>query len=81
MPDLQKLQETAAIEAELMTWMAVHGGLCLALRHRDLTGAVRDTLLRMVGGIEEMLLAGGALTQAEIDLIHQVEAEESPHGD
>lgn len=60
--------EEATIEAELLTWMAVHGNICLALRHpENRSQFVRPRMIRLVKEIGAMLVERGFMTQAELD--------------
>jgi hypothetical protein len=78
-PNATVAREKALVEASLITWMAVHGGLCLALRHPDLKGPSRGLIENAIDSIGELLVAGGILTEAELAEAQRVEREESPH--
>lgn len=57
--------------------MAVHGHLCLALRHpgtRDLT--TRPLVVRAVKRLGQLMVQQGAFTVEELAAIERVEAEE-----
>jgi hypothetical protein len=78
MPDLERAEARASVESSLLTWMAVHGALCLALRHPGMR--VTPDATRVISdfrdGLGEMLVATGFLSQAEIDEAMQLEREE-----
>lgn len=54
-------------------WLAIHGYLCLALRHPQATGPTRQIALDLVQDLEAAFLAQGLLDQEDVDLIHKVE--------
>lgn len=65
--DITKARVRVSVRAELWVWMAVHGNLCLALRHPQNTGPSR------VHGIEgfvchlgKLLVEHGILTAEEL---------------
>jgi hypothetical protein len=65
------------IPAEALTWLAVHGNLCLALRHPDNNSPrVRPRMIKMVKRLGELLVESGLLTQAEIDEATRYELEQ-----
>ncbi len=59
MPNLVHAEQLAAFEANLISWAAVHGCLCLGLRHPDYTGPSRVLVEQVVSGIEMLLIQGG----------------------
>jgi len=75
MPDISKLSDTVEINAALCKWMAIHGALCLALRHPEMGASVREVLLECVAKLEALFLGTGLLTPEEIAEIHRVEVE------
>lgn len=76
--DLSIARKPAAIETELIAWSAVHGCLCLALRHPEYTGASRSMVEHMLNGIETLLVDGGLFTRAEMDAAHKTEQDLRP---
>lgn len=68
--------KTHLIEASFLHWMAVHGSLCLAMRHPQYTGSSRELVLEMVETIEVIFLKEG-MPKAELDYIHKVEQKET----
>lgn len=62
------------VEADLLTWMAVHGNLLLALRHPQNCGPAGQLVADFAKKLGEMLVEGGIITQAELDYTHQVES-------
>jgi hypothetical protein len=55
------------VEAEALTWMAVHGNLCLSLRHPQNQGPSRALIADVIRDIGDALVNSGLLTRAEID--------------
>lgn len=67
--------DKASIEAELLTWMAVHGNICLALRHPDNNSTrVRPRMVQLINTIGVLLVDSGFMTQAELDDATRYEA-------
>lgn len=62
----------------LIVVLALHGHLCLALRHPENTGGSRTLIEELVEDLEAQLVAIGALTPAEVTDIHRVEAAAAP---
>lgn len=77
MPNLAVAQEPAAVEMELLSWMAVHGAICLALRHPRMSAPSHRTsramLLAFIEGLETLMRERGLLTADEIHQVHRVE--------
>jgi hypothetical protein len=71
--NLDKALERATLDASLLEWMAVHGNLCLALRHPNNSGGSRALVAKVVDQISKLLVERGLLTQAEIDAATAVE--------
>jgi len=61
------------VEMNLGRWFAIHGYLCLALRHPQTTDPSRQIVLDLVGDLEAAFLSLGLLDQEDINLIHKVE--------
>jgi hypothetical protein len=66
------------IEASGVVWVTVHGLLCLALRHPEMTGDSRKIALEFVSNLGRGLVAWGILTADELTLVEQTEAEKRP---
>jgi hypothetical protein len=71
--NLDKALEKATLEFSMLQWMAIHGNLCLALRHPNNTGASRALVATAIDEISKLIVARGLLTQAEIDAATAVE--------
>lgn len=56
--------------------MAVHGSLCLALRHPQNRGAARPLVVAFTKSLGEWLVHCGALTPEQLVEAQQLEAEE-----
>jgi len=67
---------TMTVTAPQLTWLAVHGNLCLALRHPDNRGASRPWVLAFVKALGQHLVDAGVLTDAELRVAEKLEAEE-----
>jgi hypothetical protein len=68
------------LETSGLVWLAVHGSLCLALRHPGFTGEARDMVLNFTKTLGQALVDCGALTEQDLALVEQVEQQENPHG-
>jgi len=67
-------------ELNLLTIMAIHGNLCLALRHPANRGPSTQLVAAVVRQLGEVLVARGALTAAELAEVYAVEAKEDGFG-
>jgi hypothetical protein len=56
-----------------LTWMAVHGNLCLALRHPANSGPSRKLIENFVRQLGENLVENGVLTAAELAEVQRTE--------
>jgi len=74
--DLDKLNRKAAISAPLLTWVAIHGNLCLALRHPENVGDSRKLVLNFVKELGRFLVKSGIFTQSQLEAMEKVEIEE-----
>lgn len=72
----EKAAERVAVEADLFTWMTVHGNLLLALRHPGNQGPSANVARNFVEALEAVLLRGGILDQEDIDKSHEVEQQQ-----
>jgi hypothetical protein len=63
----EKAKIPCQIEADLFTWMTVHGNLQLALRHPENVGPSRAVMENFVQSLEEILVRGGIIDQEDID--------------
>lgn len=75
--DIDKALETAEIEETLFVWMAVHGNLCLALRHPQNAGASREYVEKFVRKLSALLVERGLITQSQIDDATRLERAET----
>ena len=75
--DVSKAHERATVEASLWQ-VAVHGNLCLALRHPGNQGETRALVVSIVHQLAKLLVERGILTQEEMDYATKVEQNE--HG-
>lgn len=77
MPNLDAARTVVPLEINLLSLMAIHGLLCLALRHPKITeGTVRSIGLKFIEDAGRMLVRGGLLTEEELEEVHRVEEEE-----
>lgn len=74
----RKANVEGTVTGTLLQWMAVHGYLCLALRHPQANGPSRQIALHVVDQLEKLLVEGGLLSREEMAEGHQVEAAEGP---
>ena len=70
------LLKTAEIRANLLTWLTVHGNLCLALRHPENRGASRSYVVQFTKQLGQALVKWGVITQAQLREAHKLELEE-----
>ncbi len=64
------------IKVNVLTLLAVHGNLCLALRHPQNLGESRDLVLNFCKQIGEELVLLGALTPEQLKDAYKEESEE-----
>jgi len=80
LPEAEKaawmIQHRAQVIANYLTWLAVHGNLCLALRHPENRGASRRYVVDFVKGLGKMLVAAGVMTEAQMKAAWRLEVEE-----
>ena len=78
MPTLDETvwRKHVTLELSLLTVMAVHGNLCLALRHPANRGPSTRLVVALVRQLGEFLVARGALTAAELAEVYAVESAE-----
>lgn len=69
-------EKKAQVEANLLTWITIHGNLCLALRHPQNRGPSRVYAVAFVKEIGRMLVEHGAITEEQLRKIEKLEAEE-----
>jgi hypothetical protein len=74
------LTEPHSIEVNGLMWMAIHGTLCLGLRHPAYTGPSRLLVKSFVEELGRKLTDWGVLTDDELALVEKTEQQESPHG-
>jgi hypothetical protein len=73
--DLDKARQRVMVEVDLLTWMAVHGNLLLALRHPHNVGLSGQRVQDFVCELGEMLVKEGLLSRAELDHVMKVESD------
>jgi len=64
------------VTANLLTWLTVHGNLCLALRHPQNQGPSRRFVVDFVKQLGELLVAWGVITDEERAAAERIEVEE-----
>jgi hypothetical protein len=64
------------VKADLLTWMIVHGNLCLALRHPQNRGPSRNVAVMLTKALGKALVEWGALTSEQLEEAEKLEAEE-----
>ncbi len=70
-PDL--LRERATVELPMITWLAIHGNLCLALRHPNNAGPSRLKIIEAIQVLSGIIIAAGVMTQQEMDEANKFE--------
>jgi hypothetical protein len=74
-----KATKHARMRTDLLSWMAVHGNLCLALRHPANDGLSRDLVRQFRDRLGRMLVEAGMLTREQLLEATALEREMSPH--
>lgn len=69
------LRQLLTVQAEGHVWLAVHGYLCLALRHPGTEGPSAALITEFVVRLGEAAVQGGILTPEELQLHYHHEAE------
>jgi hypothetical protein len=64
------------VKANLLTWITVHGNLCLALRHPQNQGPSRKVAVMFTKALGKALVEWGALTPEQLEEAEKLEAEE-----
>jgi hypothetical protein len=75
--DVSRLDMRVTFEMDALELLAIHGCLCLGLRHPHFQGPTRSLILQFVKDAEIKLLEIGLIRPEHIRIIHQVEAEEA----
>lgn len=73
--DPRMLTANASVTAPMLTWVTVHGNLCLSLRHPSNVGQSRELCLQMVEHLSKLIVDAGIMTQEEMDFANRVEQE------
>jgi len=73
-------QKTMMINASLLTWITVHGNMCLGLRHPQNRGPSRAYAVAFVRQLGQELVKAGAITEQELKEAEKLEAEEGSEG-
>jgi hypothetical protein len=71
--DPDKLREVVAVELPMLGWLAIHGNLCLALRHPQNAGESRGQVLTAVRLLSTLIVEQGIMSQTEMDHALRVE--------
>jgi hypothetical protein len=74
--NLEMATEIRQLNAPLLTWLAVHGNLCLALRHPANLGKSRERMVGLIRTISVLLVDSGFMTQEEMDQATRYEAQQ-----
>lgn len=78
MADHELIHAPLGVELPVLSWLAVHGSLLLALRHPEHQGSSRQLVEDVVAGLEGVFLDHGILTEAQLATMHEQEAEVRP---
>ena len=70
------VRKKASVTTNLLTWLAVHGNLCLALRHPANRGASRPHVLKFTKELGKQLVKWGVITQSQLEEAEKTEIEE-----
>lgn len=69
----EELSRIVVVEMNVLEWMAIHGNVCLGLRHPKNTGPSRMCAEKFLSVIEDALLMTGVFNTKMIQEIHKVE--------
>jgi hypothetical protein len=75
-PDFWLKPLIVPVNTNTLTAMAVHGALCLALRHPDFKGKSRQLVVEFTKSLGEWLVHAGALTPEQLRSAEELEAKE-----
>ncbi|HEY1723994.1 MAG TPA: hypothetical protein VGF89_01120 [Steroidobacteraceae bacterium] len=76
-PDkVQALQKSASLELPLLAWLAIHGNVCLGLRHPMNRGPSRAVTLEALKGIGSVLVDHGVLLREQLEAAERLEREQ-----
>jgi hypothetical protein len=78
--DKEKLCEIIELQMSAFHLLAIHGNVCLGLRHPKNTGPNRQLAIEFINYAESKLKAAGIINDKDIKRIHKLEQKESPHG-
>ena len=78
--DKKKVFQIIELQISALHLIAVHGNVCLGLRHPNNKGPNRKIALEFLNYAEAKLKDAGIIDDFDIELIHDVERDESPHG-
>lgn len=67
--------QSAQVIATHITWLAVHGNLCLALRHPANRGPSRSFVVEFTRSLGRMLVTWGVITEEELKAVEHLEVE------
>ena len=75
--DGSRLGDMVDFKISLLQLMAVHGAICLGLRHPQMKGPSRAIILQFVKTAEDKFVESGLMKPEHIRIIHAVEEEET----
>ena len=75
-PDFWMKPLILPVTTNTLTAMAVHGALCLALRHPQFKGQSRQMVVEFTKSLGEWLVTAGALTPEQLRSAERLEARE-----
>lgn len=78
--DADLLRQRVTVELPLIAWLAIHGNLCLALRHPQNRGPSRLTCIDALERLAELIIEHGLMTREEMAEAHRVEQQEGGLG-
>ncbi len=75
--DTKLAVQPITVTAEALTWLAVHGNVCLALRHpANCSPNVRPRMIKFVRMIGDRLVESGLLTREQMDAAMRYELQQ-----
>jgi len=76
----ERLEQTkTTVTTNLLTWLTIHGNLCLALRHPENQGPSREYIVNFVKNLGRKLVEWGVYTETELEYAERIEVEEGSY--
>jgi hypothetical protein len=70
------VQKQVSVTTNLLTWLAIHGNLCLALRHPQNRGPSRQYVTNFTKNLGKKLVEWEVITEQQLEATEKLEMEE-----